>query len=56
MNASNSSTKKFKNKDEKSEDLSKNHHKRIRYRLRLQDEKEAEEEIKHYGNDQKRVS
>lgn len=36
---------------EKNEDLSKNHSKSIRYRLRVQQESEAENEIKEYRDD-----
>lgn len=38
-------------KAERSEDLSKNHSKSIRYRLRVQQESEAENEIKEYRDD-----
>ena len=39
------------NKEEKKDDsgLSKNHSKSVKFRLRVQQQKEAEEEIKEYG-------
>ncbi len=36
--------------------LSKNHSKDVKYRLRVQRDKEAAQEIKHYDDDQNRVS
>lgn len=50
MIASNTYTSKSKSKKkEKSEDLSKNHRRKVRYLLRLQQETEAVEELKTYG-------
>lgn len=46
------SVKKSKSKKvERNEDLSKNHSKSIRYRLRVQQEQEAEHEIKEYQDE-----
>lgn len=36
--------------------LSKNHSKSVQYRLRVQQSKEAIDEIKHYADDPKRIS
>lgn len=47
MTASRTSPKKLKNK-ERSEDLSKNHQRNIRYRERIQNDKEADDEIRDF--------
>lgn len=42
-------------KTDKNEDLSKNHKKEIRYRLRIQKDKESKEEIKEWLHGQNRA-
>lgn len=51
MKELNTSTKNFSRKKEKNEDLSKNHSKSIRFRIRVQKDKEAKDEIKEYIDD-----
>ena len=56
MTDTNTFSKRSTKKNEKNEDLSKNHKRSIRYRLRIQNEKESKEELKDFYNEQDRAS
>ena len=53
MNATNTFKKNSKNKKERNDDLSKNHQFKVKYRVRKQQEEEADKELREYDGQAK---